>query len=84
MQLIIDGFEDDLVRLETSDARQLVIPRIWLPLESRAGDHITVDADQTGLVQFSLDVTATRVAFEKAQTALTALTASDTGGDVAL
>jgi hypothetical protein len=84
VQLIIDDFEGDLVRLETPDLGQLIIPRAWLSVEARPGDHLDVSADQTGLVQFTLNPTATQAAFLQAQSQLEALTKEDTGGDITL
>jgi hypothetical protein len=84
MRLVIDDFEDGLVRLETPDLGQLILPRVWLPMNAHPGDHLDVFADQNGLVQFTINPEVTRAAFEKAQSQLEALTKNDTGGDVTL
>jgi hypothetical protein len=84
MVYIIDDFEDNFVRLETPDLGQLLIPRAWLPLEARPGDHLDISSDQTGLVQFAINPAATQAAFERNQAQLEALTKNDTGGDVSL
>jgi hypothetical protein len=84
MRLVIDDFEDGLVRLETPDLGQLILPRAWLPINAHPGDHLDVSADQNGLVQFTINPEATRAAFDQARTQLEALTKNDTGGDITL
>lgn len=81
---MIDGFEDDLARVELGDGRLLDLPRSWLPAEALEGDHLTVSSDGHGLVQFSLDPDATRAALERNQAALDQLNSQDPGGDLKL
>ena len=82
-QLVIDGFDADLARVEWND-RLLDLPRVWLPKEAQRGDHLRVEFDGTGSVTFTRDPDATRRALHANQATLNALNAADDGGDVQL
>jgi hypothetical protein len=82
--LIVEAIEHDLAICSMPDGRSLDVPRAWLPEGLREGDHLDVASDGQGLVQFSLNREATRVALEANTATLERLNANDPGGNVNL
>jgi hypothetical protein len=77
--LIVDSIEHDLAICTLPDGRNIDVPLAWLPNDTNRGDHLEVSSDGEGLVQFSIDIAATKAMLERNRQALERL---NTGNDL--
>ena len=89
---VIDGIEEDTVRVEEDGTRMRTVPKDLLPAGAREGQVLKVERDATAANRLSLVITvdeqATTAALERSRVTTQAASAAsrkrDPGGDVTL